>query len=92
MNVNITEKIKGGNTLVFQAKAQKARLQLKGSGTITAQVSIDYTMGGEPVWSDAIENTAAFSGGVAEVMLEGMLSDDYIKITATSRTEAIINE
>lgn len=75
----------GGNMVRFQARRSKARIHLEGTGTIQFEVSVNG------IDFDLLEKTKSFSSGKAIVPLTGMNDGDWIRITATTITSAIIN-
>ena len=74
----------GGNKIEFRAEAEKARLLLRGTGTITSAVSVD----GVNWKSVSVEDT--FSNGVVTIDLKGMIKEDLIKFEATTIISATI--
>lgn len=85
MSTNVTKTLTvENNKVVFNALSDKGRIQLEGSGPIVAEVSVDginYT---------ELEHDAAFENGYAVVPIY-MVIGDFIRISATTLTSAIIN-
>ena len=77
-------KIENGNSIRFVAKAEGARITLKGSGTIHAYVSND----GESYHE--VEHEEAFENGVMIAPIACFIGD-YLKFTAGTLTYAEIN-
>jgi len=83
-NQLIIPPIEGGNTVNFIATGESGRIQLEGSGDIVMQVGVDG------VNFATVEHDVEFSNGVAIAPCEFYVGD-YVRISATSITKAIIN-
>ena len=77
-------RIENGNTVRMQARSEKARVHLQGSGTIRAFVSVN----GEDYKEQTHEET--FVNGEA-IFFVNACTGDYIKFTATTIEKAVVN-
>lgn len=85
MSTNYTESLNvRNNQVVFNARGEKARIQLEGSGDITIEVAVDGATYKE------IEHEAEFTDGVAVYPIDFVIGD-YVRISAPLLTAAIIN-
>lgn len=83
-NLTKTLAIEGGDTVRFSALSENARIDLQGTGDIVMEVSVDGVNYAE------VTHSEVFVDGRCIAPIK-MYIGDFIRISATTLTQAIIN-